>query len=172
MSKKSETVTIEVSNLCHDMLHRAADRSGTNVVELVNMAATSMLSSLAKHLPSTPPPLAESAIESKCVLEKKVSISRTHYNLVRRYAQALEISPLDMMQDAILAQKFNLDRFQPVNARSFNSCRVRLYFIEQGGGVTDGTPGGSSSETAQIPSIDVSGRKDQYGHLAQRSAQS
>ena len=155
MSKKSETVTIKVSNMCHDMLHRAADRSGANVVELVNMAATSMLSSLAKHLPSTPPQRSGDDIESKCKFEKKVSISRTHYNLVRRYAQALEISPLDMMQDAILAQKFNLDRLQPVNARGFNSCRVILYFIEQGGGATEGTPGGFSSQTAQVPSIDA-----------------
>lgn len=143
--KEDKPAAIRVDELCHTLLHKTADRAGIHVRQLVDMSAAALLSSISKHLPDRPSKAGETDVDSKSPATHTVPLTRHLWENIRNYACALEVSPIDMLRDAILAQSPNFNRLQSVNARNFSSVRVRLYFIEQGCVDRDVPPGGIES---------------------------
>jgi hypothetical protein len=158
MKQKQKTpfLTIRTNKLCHELLEKTSERCGVHVRQLVDLSAAALLSSISKHLPDAPSKAGENDVSGECEKTHSVSISKNLWDKVRDYAYALEVSPIDLMRDAILAQSANLQRLQPVNARNFSSVRVRLFYIEQGDHIRDVPPGGSSflrNSEPPLPSV-------------------
>ena len=154
--QKPAYVTIRTNELCHKLLVKTSTRAQVHVRQLVDLAAAALLSSISKHLPNAPSKASDTDVEGETQKTHSISVSSNLWEKVRDYACALEVSPRDLLRDAILAQHPNFQRLHPVNARNFSSVRVRLFYIEQGDHLRDVPPGGSPSlqdEAPPLPSV-------------------
>tara|TARA_R110000824_G_scaffold15615_4_gene65569 strand:+ start:923 stop:1327 length:405 start_codon:yes stop_codon:yes gene_type:complete len=129
-----KTKTINLPTICHSVLVQASEKAGVQIKQLVNMAASAALSSLNQHIPDTIEVAKEVKNMPPTIGGEKtaVPIEEGIWKVVCNYANRMEISPYDLMYDAILAQQANWRQMMPVSGRNFNSCRVRLFHIEQG----------------------------------------
>ena len=128
------TKSINLPTICHSVLVQTSERAGVQIKQLANMAASAALTSLNQHIPdeieinggvkNMPPTIGGE--------KTPVPIEEGIWKVICNYANRIEISPYDLMYDAILAQQANWRQMMPVSGRNFNSCRVRLFHIEQG----------------------------------------
>ena len=66
--------------------------------------------------------------------KKHVVLSKQTYAELEKIGVYLGASLASLMRDAILGQRFNFQRVQPVNARTMPSVRMTLFRMEQQGG--------------------------------------
>ena len=61
-------------------------------------------------------------------------ISKDSYVALNDVGVFFGVKTKDLLQDAIMAQRYNWQRMQPVNARSMSSIRIHMFHLEQQGG--------------------------------------
>ena len=129
------TKSINLPTICHALLVQTSERAGVQIKQLCDIAASAALTSLNQHRPveiessekvKNMPPTAGGE-------KTPVPIDEGLWKVLCNYANRIEVSPYDILYDAILAQQANFRQMMPVSGRNFNSCRVRLFHIEQGG---------------------------------------
>ena len=130
-----KTKTINLPTICHALLVQTSERAGVQIKQLVNMAASAALTSLNQHISDDIEAKEDVKNMPPTVGGEKtpVPIEEGIWKVMCNYANRIEVSPYDILYDAILAQQGNWRKMMPVMGRNFNSCRVRLFHIEQGG---------------------------------------
>lgn len=134
MQKNDPTYsTVYIDTLAHQYLTRCSDRSGIPSSALATMAAWGGITSLASRLNEAPPPFKKDGQRPDKLWTERTLMETGAWMTIRAYCQALEVDANHFARDCILAQKANFDRIHPVNARGFDSCRQRLFELEQKG---------------------------------------
>jgi hypothetical protein len=64
----------------------------------------------------------------------RVSIGEDNFKLLNSIGVYFGVRVCDLVRDAILAQRWNWQRMQPVNARTMSSIRIHMFELEQLGG--------------------------------------
>ena len=130
MKKKTQLVSVALDESCHELVKRTAARCGLSITTLLNIAAEAFINSLLKQQVKPPAregrkPPAGKAVEKRAVLKREL------YETMSDYGVFLDVPLSNMLRDAILGQRFNYQRLQPVNARSLGSVRKTLFYLEQ-----------------------------------------
>ena len=132
MANKSKTTSqIPVDNACFELLSRTANKTNITVGALANICAEAFIGSLENYGCKSP------TTEMKAIVgtgDKFVTLSKRTHEELNKVGVYLGASMSSMMRDAVLGQRFNFQRMQPVNARSMASVRMTLFNLEQTGG--------------------------------------
>ena len=113
---------------CFELLSRTARKTNISVGGLANICAEAFIGSL-KNYGVTPPKTEIKAIVGTA--DKQVPLLKKTYEELNKAGVYLGANLSDIMRDAILAQRFNFQRMQPVNARHMPSVRMTLFRMEQ-----------------------------------------
>lgn len=132
MAQKSKTSTrVPIDDACFELLSRTAKKANLTVNTLANLCAESFVGSLKNYGMTAP------ATEIKAIVagtgKKQVSLSQKIFDDLAKIGVYLGVTVSSIMRDAILGQRFNFQRMQPVNARTMPSVRMTLFQLEQGG---------------------------------------
>ena len=133
MATKSKTSTrIPIDDACFELLSRTARKTNVSVNGLANICVEAFVGSL-KNYGVSPPATDIKALVGVAAGKKTVNLSKQAYAELAKAGVYLGVTLTSMMRDAILGQRFNFQRIQPVNARSMPSVRMTLFRLEQGG---------------------------------------
>lgn len=125
---------IQVSQEAFDLIDRKSKTIGLHPHVLVDQTAHLLLASLIqKDIPI--PKISKGAIFLGHVQQGstyRLPISRPVANLLRPYLTTLGCGLAPLMNNAIEKNRFNIQRMQPLNCRSMNSIRMKLFKMEQG----------------------------------------
>jgi len=135
MSSKSKPNTrIPVDHACLELLSRTAGKSNINANTLANLCVEAFIGSLEKYGMTAP------ATELKAIkghpgtgTDGSVNLSKRNFDELNKVGAYLGTTMYSMVRDAIIGQRFNFQRLQPVNARSMPSVRRTLFRMEQDG---------------------------------------
>tara|TARA_Y100001970_G_scaffold35705_1_gene44124 strand:- start:813 stop:1223 length:411 start_codon:yes stop_codon:yes gene_type:complete len=131
MANKSKT-TIPIDDSCFELLSRTAKKTHITVSALASICVESFIGSLANYGVTAPSTDIKAIVGS--TKGKTIQLPKRTYDELNKVGVYLGASMSTMVRDAILGQRFNFQRMQPVNARSMPSVRMTLFRMEQGGG--------------------------------------
>jgi hypothetical protein len=133
MSTKSKPNTkVPADKACLELLSRTAAKSNISVSTLTNLCVESFIGSLETY-GMTAPKTEMKAIKGSGDNGVFVTLSNRNFTELNNVAIYLGASMAAMVRDAVLGQRFNFQRLQPVNARAMPSVRKTLFMMEQEG---------------------------------------
>lgn len=124
--------TVNVDKTVHKLITRTAERNNLGTKVLVNLSMQAMLGSLETY------GYDPMGIDIGNLKPTKGSIEGPPITVTGNAAKQLKAIAIlfgvhmgDVLRDAILAQRYNWQRMQPVNARSMSSIRLQMFEQEQ-----------------------------------------
>ena len=136
-TKEKQNVSVQVEDTCFELLRRTAERSNLSVTTLANLSADSIIKGLKRYglnVPNIDSPAPKGSVKGK-----DVRLGAHQYKQLSSAAAYLGCGMSDLLRDGILAQRFNFQRIQPINARNLSTIRMKLFELEQQGPL-NGTP--------------------------------
>ena len=111
------------------MVRRTSEKTRLTIQTLIDVAVESFIGSLENYGLSAP------ATDRKAPkgqgYEKRAVMSKSLHVKLNEIGVFLNVPVSAIILDAILGQRFNFQRMQPVNARAMGSVRQTLFKIEQ-----------------------------------------
>tara|TARA_R110002167_G_scaffold45075_4_gene135475 strand:- start:1160 stop:1639 length:480 start_codon:yes stop_codon:yes gene_type:complete len=131
--EKVASRSVPIDKAVKQLLDKTALRNKIDTGVLVDLAVETMLGSVEGYGynvmqavdPSRPATIGDRGDASSITLSEK---SMCILNAVGTYFGA---RVTDVLQDAVMGQRYNWQRMQPVNARSMSSMRVEMFRLEQ-----------------------------------------
>ena len=134
MPTEDYPIEIKVNEATANIILRKADRLNIRPDILVDLCGQMHLSEFeARDLPNGTRKGAVSIGNAGGSSFKRLPISKQLAKSLQPYITALEVRLTNVMQDAIVAMKPNIQRMLPINARSMSSIHKQLYHYEQQG---------------------------------------
>jgi len=132
LDRHIERTTISVDSTVFKLLSRTATRNKVDKGVLTDLAIRAMLGSLFSY-GYHPMEMDIGDIKPTKGFIEGPTIFLTEYavNALEHIAVLFGVRMCDVLRDAILAQRFNWQRMQPVNARSMSSIRLQMFEQEQ-----------------------------------------
>ena len=129
MKTKTQQVSVALEESCHELVRRTSEKTRLTIPTLIDLAVESFIGSLENYGLSVP------ATDRKAPkgqgYEKRAVMSKSLHVKLNEIGVFLNVPVSAMIRDAILGQRFNFQRMQPVNARAMGSVRQTLFKIEQ-----------------------------------------
>jgi hypothetical protein len=134
MTKKvSETTSVAIDKAVHGLLHKTADRNKICTAVLIDLAVEAMCGSIISY--GYDPLKADNEGRRAAIggIEGAPTITVSAKSTDKLNATALffGVKVTHLLQDAILGQRYNWQRMQPVNARSMSAIRLQMFELEQ-----------------------------------------
>jgi len=129
MSNKKPTAIIFFDEVSEELLRRTALRNHISIQNLVDFSVTSFIGSIEHYGVKAPAAEGRKAPKGQGMAHKSNIAKKLHEKL-NAIGVFLDVPINAMVRDAILAQRFNFQRMQPVNARSMGSVRMTLFKME------------------------------------------
>jgi hypothetical protein len=136
-TKEKQNFSIQIEDTCLELLSRTAERNNLGLTTLLNFVADSITKGLKRyglHVPNIDSPADKGAVKGK-----EVRLGAHQHKQLSNAAAYLGCGMSDLLRDGILAQRFNFQRMQPINARNLSTIRMKLFELEQKGPL-NGTP--------------------------------
>tara|TARA_R100000152_G_C6778511_1_gene209268 strand:- start:7 stop:432 length:426 start_codon:yes stop_codon:yes gene_type:complete len=133
--KRKESVVVNVHRDVHELLKRTADRNNVNIASLAAISVESFIGSIERWGLQSPKaeraaPKSKKGTFNKEV-DKVVTLPGELHEKLNDIGVYLGVPVTSMVRDSILAQRFNWQRMQPINARNMSSVRMVLFELEQ-----------------------------------------
>ena len=133
MSSKSKPNTrVPTDQACFELLSRTAAKSKISVSSLANLCVEAFIGSL-ENYGMVAPATELTALKGSGDDGVYIMLSKRNFEELNKVGAYLGSSMAAMVRDAILGQRFNFQRIQPVNARGMPSVRKTLFMMEQDG---------------------------------------
>jgi hypothetical protein len=128
--KRSSTITVD--RTVHKLLTSTAERNRVSVGVLVDLSVQAMLGSIETYgyEPTNLINAERNPIDGS-IEGPTVTIPEKSMETIRAIALFFGAKTCDILRDAILGQRYNWQRLQPVNARSMSSIRLQMFELEQ-----------------------------------------
>ena len=128
MKTKTQQVSVALDDACHELLRRTAARTRLNIQTLLDISVESFIGSLEGYGLSVP--TTDRKAPKGQGHEKRSVMSKDLHSRLNEVGVFLNVPVSTMIRDAVLGQRFNFQRMQPVNARSMGSVRMTLFKME------------------------------------------
>tara|TARA_R100001244_G_scaffold43581_1_gene39130 strand:+ start:325 stop:729 length:405 start_codon:yes stop_codon:yes gene_type:complete len=129
MKTKTQQVSVALDDACHELLRRTAARTRLNIQTLLDLSVESFIGSLEGYGLSVP--TTDRKAPKGQGYEKRSVMSKDLHSRLNEVGVFLNVPVSTMIRDAVLGQRFNFQRLQPVNARAMGSVRQTLFKLEQ-----------------------------------------
>ena len=133
------TTNPTVSKDVWKLVKSTADRNNVKPSTLIYLAIDSMIGSLAKYGYDAKK-IDDGGRKATIGNADDLGAGQTTVKLNKKQAEQLNsigvyfgVRVCDLLRDAILAQRYNWQRMQPVNARTMSSIRIHMFHLEQFG---------------------------------------
>ena len=115
------------------LLKKTATRNKLEYGALLDFAVQAMLGSIEDYgyNPMGTSTERKATIGTKEESSPAVTVSPESMEILSTVGVFFGAKVCDLLQDAIMAQRFNWQRLQPVNARAMNSIRLEMFRLEQ-----------------------------------------
>ena len=133
--KRKESIVVNVHADVHELLKRTADRNNVSINALAALSVESFIGSIERWGLKSPaaerlPPKSKHGTFNKDK-DKTIALPGDLHEKLTNIGVCLGVPITSMVRDSILAQRFNWQRMQPVNARNMSSVRIILFELEQ-----------------------------------------
>jgi len=128
----ADRLMVSVDNAVHQMLLKTALRNHIGTGVLIDLSIEAMVGSL-KNYGYNLSKFDDSTVEPAkgTVVGPVITITPYAHKAIRGIAILFGVRMADVLRDAILGQRYNWQRLQPVNARSMSSIRLQMFELEQ-----------------------------------------
>jgi hypothetical protein len=129
MKTKTQQVSVALDDACHELVRRTSARTRLNIQTLLDLSVEAFIGSLESYGLSAP--VTDRKAPKGQGYEKRSVMCKDLHSKLNQIGVFLNVPISAMVRDAILGQRFNFQRIQPVNARSMGSVRQTLFKLEQ-----------------------------------------
>ena len=113
------------------LLEKTAERNQVSTKSLVRISVEAMAGSLDKYGYQCAASNKENRKATVGDGECKMTIDERSRRQLNDIGVYFGVRVKDLLQDAVMAQRWNWQRMQPVNARSMSSIRLHMFYLEQ-----------------------------------------
>tara|TARA_R110002020_G_scaffold444457_2_gene656079 strand:- start:401 stop:856 length:456 start_codon:yes stop_codon:yes gene_type:complete len=123
--------TISIDAPVKKLLDKTAERNQVSKRSLIGMAVEAMVGSLDRYGYQCAASNKENRKAASGDGECKITIDENSIRQLNDIGVYFGVKTKDLLQDAVMAQRWNWQRMQPVNARSMSSIRLHMFHLEQ-----------------------------------------
>jgi len=129
----AETTSVAIDKAVHALLNRTARRNKISSAVLIDQAVEAMCGSIISYGydPFKADNEGRKAIVGGIEGAPTITVSAKSTDKLNAIALFFGVKVTHLLQDAILGQRFNWQRMQPVNARSMSAIRLQMFELEQ-----------------------------------------
>ena len=132
--KRKESVTVNVHKDVHELLKRTAERNNVSIASLAALSVESFIGSIERWGLRAPKAERQAPKSKKGTfrdMDTTIPLPGHLHEKINNIGVFLGVPTTSIVRDSILAQRFNWQRMQPVNARTMSSIRMALFELEQ-----------------------------------------
>ena len=126
----TKSTNIPVDKSVWELVKKTAERNNVSEKALVALAIDAMMGSLETYGYSTEGMTAERNA-TVGTGDVPVAVGKENFQRMNKVGVYFGVRMTDLLRDSIIAQRFNWQRLQAVNARSMNSIRLHMFELEQ-----------------------------------------